>query len=791
MAQEKIGNTGVVYRMKVEMQLGSEKLSIETGKVAKQADGAVWVQYGGTVVLVTVVADDSEHDLDFFPLTVDYRERAYATGRIPTVYGRREPRPGTSEQLVARLIDHCIRPLFPKDFKAEVQVLCNVFSSDGIHPADVPALIGTSAALTISDIPFNGPVAAVTVGKAENQLIINPTYEELHASDIELFVSGKADAVMSVEGGGNEIPDDEVIETIIAAHAQIKEVIKLQEGLAAGCSNAKRDYTSKTVEADLSDRVRNLATSRIRESIGMADKKLREDYLEQVQEEVLSEILENTPEDADPNTAKDAISVLSDIEKEEMRQAILTEGKRVDGRGVTDIRSISGEIALLPHAHGSALFSRGQTQALCVTTLGTSGDEDVQRGLDGEARRSFFLHYNFPPFSTGEVKRMMGPGRREIGHGALAEKALEPVIPEKDEFHYTIRIVSEILESNASSSMATVCGATLALLDAGVPIKRPVAGIGVGLIKEGEQEAILTDMLGTEDFLGDMDFKVAGTSEGVTAIQMDIKIEGVPPELMRRAIHQAKEARLSVIEQMNAVIAQPRAELSPYAPRIHSLQIAQQKIKDLIGPRGKTVQGLQEETSTTINIEDDGTVEIAATSAEDVKRAEEKIRAITAMPEIGKEYTGKVVRTASFGAFVEILPGKDGLVHISQMGDGYVRRAEDVMQVGDEVTVRILTIDDQDRVDLALVAAGGVPVEDLKIESNEDRESSSDWNTSRDRDSRDGGRSNYRDNRDSREYRDRRGNDSRDRRGNRYEQRDNSRDFRDRNSPRIPKGRSR
>ena len=776
--------------MKVEMQLGSEKLSIETGKVAKQADGAVWVQYGGTVVLVTVVADDSEHDLDFFPLTVDYRERAYAGGRIPTVYGRREPRPGTSEQLVARLIDHCIRPLFPKDFKAEVQILCNVFSSDGVHPADVPALIGTSAALSISDIPFNGPVAAVTVGKIENELIINPTYEQLHASDMELFVSGKVDAVMSVEGGGHEIPEDEVIDTIITAHAQIKEVIKLQEGLAAGCSNTKRDYTSNSVESNLSDRVRNLATSRIRESIGMADKKSREDYLEQVQQDVLSEILEDTTEDVDPNAAKDTISILSDIEKEEMRQAILTEGKRVDGRGLTDIRSISGEVALLPHTHGSALFTRGQTQALCVTTLGTSGDEDVQRGLDGEARRAFFLHYNFPPYSTGEVKRMMGPGRREIGHGALAEKALEPVIPNKEEFHYTIRIVAEILESNASSSMATVCGATLALLDAGVPLKKPVAGIGVGLIKEDEQEAILTDMLGTEDFLGDMDFKVAGTSEGVTAVQMDIKIEGVTPELMRRAIHQAKEARLAVIEQMNAVIAQPRAELSPYAPRIYSLQIATQKIKDLIGPRGKTVQGIQEETSTTINIEDDGTVEIAATSAEDVKRAEEKIRAITAMPEIGKEYTGKVVRTASFGAFVEILPGKDGLVHISQMGDGYVRRAEDVMEVGDEVTVRILTIDDQDRVDLALVAARGVPVEELNIESSEEREPSSDWNASRD--SRDSGRSNYRDNRDSRDYRDRRGNDNRDRRGgNRYDQRDNSRDFRDRRSPRIPKGRSR
>ena len=773
--------------MKVEMQLGSEKLSIETGKVAKQADGAVWVQYGGTVVLVTVVADDSDHDLDFFPLTVDYRERAYATGRIPTVYGRREPRPGTSEQLIARLIDHCIRPLFPKEFKAEVQILCNVFSSDGIHPADVPALIGTSAALSISDIPFNGPVAAVTVGKIENELIINPSYEELHTSEMELFVSGKADAVMSVEGSGHEIPEDEVIDTIATAHAQIKEIIKLQEGLAAVCSNVKRDYAAKSIESNLSDRVRNLATSRIRESIGMADKKLREDYLEQVQEEVLSEILEDAPEEVDPNAAKDTISILSEIEKEEMREAILTQGKRVDGRGVTDIRPISGEVSLLPHTHGSALFSRGQTQALCVTTLGTSGDEDVQRGLDGEARHSFFLHYNFPPFSTGEVKRMMGPGRREIGHGALAQKALEPVIPDKDTFHYTIRIVSEILESNASSSMATVCGATLALLDAGVPLKRPVAGIGVGLIKEGEQEAILTDMLGTEDFLGDMDFKVAGTSEGVTAIQMDIKIAGVSPELMRRAIHQAKEARLAVIEQMNAVIGEPRAELSPYAPRIHSLQIAQQKIKDLIGPRGKTVQGIQEETNTTINIDDDGTVEIAATSAEDVKRAEEKVLAITAMPEIGKEYTGKVVRTAPFGAFVEILPGKDGLVHISQMGDGYVRRAEDVMQVGDEVTVRILTIDEQDRVDLTLVAAGGVPVEELNINSSSEDDFSSDRNAPRDL--RDTGRSGYRDNRDSRDNR--RGNDTRERRNNRYEQRDNSRDFRNRRSPRIPKGRPR
>ena len=772
--------------MKVEMQLGSEKLSIETGKVAKQADGAVWVQYGGTVVLVTVVADSGENDLDFFPLTVDYRERAYATGKIPTVYGRREPRPGPPEQLVARLIDHCIRPLFPKDFQAEVQVLCNVYSSDGVHPADVPALIGTSAALAISDIPFNGPVAAVTVGRVDGKLVINPTYEELHESDVELFVSGKADAVMSVEGGGHELPEDEVIDTIIAAHEQIKEVIKLQEGLAAVVSSEKRDYQTKQVEEALSSSVRHLATSRIRESIGMADKKEREVYLKQVQEDVLSEIssiLAEASEEINDTATKDAIAILSDIEKEEMRNAILSEGTRVDGRGVTDIRAISGEVALLPYTHGSALFTRGQTQALCVTTLGTSGDEDVQRGLDGESRRSFFLHYNFPPFSTGEVKRMMGPGRREIGHGALAEKALEPVIPDKDEFSYTIRVVSEILESNASSSMATVCGATLALMDAGVPIKRPVAGIGVGLIKEGEQEAILTDMLGTEDFLGDMDFKIAGTSEGVTAIQMDIKIEGVTPELMRRAIHQARDARLAVIEQMRSIIAEPREELSPYAPRIFTLQIAQQKIKDLIGPRGKTVQGIQEETNTTINIEDDGSVEIAAMSAEDVKLAEEKIRAVTAMPEIGKEYTGKVVRTAPFGAFVEILPGKDGLVHISQMGDGYVRRAEDVMEVGDEVTVRILTIDEQDRIDLTLIAARGIPVEELSVASSSERDG--DWDGQREQ--RDGNRSNYRDNRGG----DRRSNVRRGGSGNRYEQRDNGRDNRNRRVPRIPRGRTR
>ena len=759
--------------MKVEMQLGSEKLSIETGKVAKQADGAAWVQYGGTVVLVTVVAERKHSDLDFFPLTVDYRERAYAAGRIPTVYGRREPRPGTNEQLIARLIDHCIRPLFPKDFQAEVQVLCTVLSSDQIHPADVPALIGTSAALSISDIPFNGPVGGVIVGRLNDELVINPTYEELEESEIELFVSGKADAVMSVEGGGEETPEDEVINAIVTAHEEIKEIIKLQDGLVAVCGQPKREYQTKKVDHVLQERIRNLATLRMRESIGMEDKQGRADYLEQVQEDVLSEVIGDESEVTDVLTmTQDTISILSEIEKEEMRQSILNEGKRIDGREVKEIRPISGEVSLLPRTHGSALFTRGQTQALCTTTLGTVGDEDMQRRLDGETRRAFYLHYNFPPFSTGEVKRMMGPGRREIGHGALAEQALEPVIPSREEFHYTIRIVSDILESNASSSMATVCGATLALMDAGVPIKKPVAGVGVGLIKEGDREVILTDMLGAEDFLGDMDFKVAGTRDGVTAIQMDIKIDGVTPDLMRSALYQAQEGRLVVLDQMQKIIAEPRPEISEYAPRIQFLQIATERIKDLIGPRGKVVQGIQEATGATINIEDDGTVEIAAVSIEASKKAEEMILAVTAVPEVDKEYTGKVVRITSFGAFVEILPGKDGLVHISQMGDGYVRRVEDVMDIGDELKVSVLSIDDQGRVDLTVVGElpGGSPPAERE---------------SREGDAPDRGGSSY--DRGSSRNRGRGGN--RDSRNNRFGRSEGSRDSRGRRSPRIPKDR--
>ena len=688
------------------MQLGNEKLSIETGKVAKQADGAAWVQYGGTVVLVTVVASKQATNLDFFPLTVDYRERGYANGRIPPVYGRREPRPGDTEQVTARLIDHCIRPLFPKGFKSEIQVLCTVLSFDGEHFAGVPSLIGASAALSVSDIPFNGPVGATVIGRINGEFVINPTVEEMEMCEFEFFVGGNEKAVMSVEGSAHETSEDEVIDAIFHAHGMIKETIKLQGELVDVVGQPKREYIAKEINQEFVGRVRALATDQIRQSIGMDEKQGRSEFLEKVQEDVLEEILadESLEEETEIRAATtDTITILSDIEKEEMRRSILEEGKRVDGRGVKEVRQISGEVSVLPRTHGSALFSRGQTQALCAVTLGSSADEVTRRTLAGDQSHAFFLHYNFPPYSVGEVKRMMGPSRRDIGHGSLAEKAVAPVIPSREDFNYTVRLVSEILESNASSSMATVCGATLALMDAGVPISKMVAGVGVGLIKEGDQEVILTDMLGTEDFLGDMDFKVAGTETGLTAIQMDIKIDGVTPDLMREAIHQAKEARMHVLSEMREVIAEPRENLSEYAPRIYTIQIPTAKIKDLIGPRGRVVQGIQEETGVTIAINDDGKVEIASTDREAASRAEELIAEITAVPEVDKEYVGEVVRTTNFGAFINILPGCDGLVHISKMGEGYVARVEEVMDIGDTVTVRVADVNDNGQVDLIMV----------------------------------------------------------------------------------------
>lgn len=689
--------------MKVEMQLGNEKLSIETGQVAKQADGAVWVEYGETVVLVTAVADKKSADeaLDFLPLTIDYRERAYAGGRIPGVYGRREPRPGVSETLIARLIDHCLRPLFPKEFHYEIQVLAMTLSSDKKNPPDTLAMIGASAALCLSDIPFNGPVSAVTVGRINGEFIVNPTYEQIEESDMEFFVTGTSSAVMTVEGIAKEIPEDEIINAIEFAHNHIQEIIKLQEELIQECGKPKREYKVKTTDERLDTRTRELATQRIRESIGMADKQDREIYLVGIQEDILGELAE--AEESGEDYISDTVAILTAIEKEEMRSAILNDGRRVDGRGVNDLREITSEVSVLSRTHGSAMFTRGQTQSLCVVTLGTSGDEEVVKDLlEGESIKPFILHYNFPPYCTGEVRPMRAASRREIGHGALAEKAILAVLPDKETFPYTVRVVSEILESNGSSSMATVCAATLALMDAGVSIKSPVAGVGVGLIKKGDQEVILTDMMGTEDFLGDMDFKVAGTREGVTAVQMDIKIEGVTTDLMRKAINQAREARMVVLDKMVETISEPRDDISPYAPRIYKIKINPEKIGDVIGPRGRVVREIQDEADVVIDIGDDGIVEIAADNVEKAERAKELIMAIAQEAEIGKEYKGKVKRVTPFGAFIEIFPGTEGMVHISNLGSTRVDRVEDVVNVGDEVTAKVIGIDEYGKIDLSV-----------------------------------------------------------------------------------------
>ncbi len=689
--------------MKVEMQLGNEKLSIETGQVAKQADGAVWVEYGETVVLVTAVADKKSADeaLDFLPLTIDYRERAYAGGRIPGVYGRREPRPGVSETLIARLIDHCLRPLFPKEFHYEIQVLAMTLSSDKENPPDTLAMIGASAALCLSDIPFNGPVSAVTVGRINGEFIVNPTYEQIEESDMEFFVTGTSSAVMTVEGIAKEIPEDEIINAIEFAHNHIQEIIKLQEELIQECGKPKREYKVKTTDERLDTRTRELATQRIRESIGMADKQDREIYLVGIQEDILGELAE--AEESGEDYISDTVAILTAIEKEEMRSAILNDGRRVDGRGVNDLREITSEVSVLSRTHGSAMFTRGQTQSLCVVTLGTSGDEEVVKDLlEGESIKPFILHYNFPPYCTGEVRPMRAASRREIGHGALAEKAILAVLPDKETFPYTVRVVSEILESNGSSSMATVCAATLALMDAGVSIKSPVAGVGVGLIKKGDQEVILTDMMGTEDFLGDMDFKVAGTREGVTAVQMDIKIEGVTTDLMRKAINQAREARMVVLDKMVETISEPRDDISPYAPRIYKIKINPEKIGDVIGPRGRVVREIQDEADVVIDIGDDGIVEIAADNVEKAERAKELIMAIAQEAEIGKEYKGKVKRVTPFGAFIEIFPGTEGMVHISNLGSTRVDRVEDVVNVGDEVTAKVIGIDEYGKIDLSV-----------------------------------------------------------------------------------------
>jgi polyribonucleotide nucleotidyltransferase len=677
---------------KFEIEIGKSMLSLETGKMAKQADGAVLVRYGDTVVLATAVASkDAKEGLDFFPLTVEYRERAYAAGRIPDVYGRREPRPNTGEILTARLIDHCTRPLFPKNSRNEVQIITLVLSSDKENPPDALAVVGASAALCISDIPFMQPVGAVIVGKIDGKFVVNPTYQEEREGELDLFVTGTKDAVMSVEGGAKMLPESEIIEAIDFAHLEIKKIVELQEKLVAACGKPKRIFSKVEAKEASEEWLRAATTEGIVRSIGIIDKLEREQYLKDLKNDVAIPI-------DDDSVSEDVIDfVMTKIEKEEMRRAILKDSKRIDGRGLTDIRPITCETGLLSRTHGSALFTRGETQALCVTTLGISGDEEEIKDLQGKRTKRFMLHYNFPPFR--------GPGRREIGHGALAERALTPVMPDESEFPYAIRVVAEILESNASSSMASVCGATLALMDAGVPIKEPVAGVGIGLVKEGDQFVVLTDMIGVEDALGDMDFKIAGTKDGITAIQMDIKISGIAREIMEKAMKQAKEARVFIIDKMLETIPEPRSEISLYAPRIITLQVPVDKIRDVIGPGGRVIRKMQDDFGVQIEIENDGTVNIASTDREASEKAVEMIRSLTEEPEIGKIYTGKVTSVTEYGAFVEIFAGREGLLHISELDDGYVRKVEDILSEGDEVVVKLTEIDKFGRLNLSRKAA--------------------------------------------------------------------------------------
>jgi polyribonucleotide nucleotidyltransferase len=682
---------------KIEMEFYGRPLSIETGRLAKQAGGAAVASYGETVVLVTVVASDAPREgADFFPLTVDYQERTFAAGKIPGGFFKREGRPSEREILTSRLVDRALRPLFPDSFFCETQVIASVLSVDRENDADTIALIGASAALQVSDIPFRGPVAGVRIGRLRGTLVVNPLQSQFELSDVNLFVAAGRDAIVMVEGGARVVPEEDMLEALFLAQEAVKPVLDIQDEITRVAGKQKRPLVVVPPDAALSARVRELAAEQLRAAFLVAAKHERAAGVATVKQDVQTALAEEYA-----GREKEVATALEDLASETLRALVVREGRRVDGRGLTDIRPITCEVGVLPRTHGSALFTRGETQALVVATLGTASDEQKVDALIGEQYKKFMLHYNFPPFSVGEVRALRGPGRREIGHGALAERALAAVVPEESEFPYTIRIVSEILESNGSSSMATVCGGTLSLMDAGVPIKAPVAGIAMGLIKEGEEIRMLSDILGDEDHLGDMDFKVAGTAQGVTALQMDIKITGVTREIMRQALYQARAGRLHILEQMAKALAAPRPEVSEYAPRILTMKVRQDKIRDLIGPGGKMIRSIIEETGVKIDVEDDGTVYVSSSDGDSMTKAVARINRVTAEAEVGKTYKGIVRKIVDFGAFVEILPGTDGLVHISQLGPGRVRRVSDVLKEGDEITVKVLEIDRQGKIRLS------------------------------------------------------------------------------------------
>ena len=683
------------YTFKADV--GGKSLSIQAGKVAKQASGSVVVQYGDTVVLVTAVSANNERDVDFLPLSVEYQEKIYAAGRIPGNYFRREiGRPSEKETLTARLIDRPIRPLFPKEYRFETQVIATVLSMDQENDADMLAMVGASAALEISDIPFAGPIASVRVGRIDGQFVANPTLSQMVESDINIIIAGSRTGVVMVEGGGDVVSEADMLEAIFFGHQAIQPIIDIQEQLKAEIGKPKRPFTPPEKDPALVEMLREKASAPLHEALIIPEKMKRYEAVRTVK----SQIVESLGEEM-ADRRGEISAVLGDLQKQICRDMILKEGRRIDNRRFDEIRPITCEVGVLPRPHGSALFTRGETQVLGILTLGAGGDEQRVETLSGEENRPFMLHYNFPPYSVGEVKRVGSPSRRDIGHGGLSTRAIERVLPDKEDFDYTIRIVSEVLESNGSSSMGTVCSGILAMMDGGVPIKAPVSGIAMGLVKEGDQVVILSDILGDEDHTGDMDFKVTGTAEGITALQMDIKIHELSRDIMHKALEQAKAGRLHILDKMLQALAVPRAEISPFAPKIIAIKINPDKIRDIIGPGGKVIRAIQSETNTKIEIDDSGLVKIAATSAEDGEAARLQVETLTMEPEVGAIYEGKVVKTTDFGAFVQIVPGTDGLVHISQLANHRVGKVTDVVKEGDFLKVKVLEISKDGKIRLS------------------------------------------------------------------------------------------
>ncbi len=696
---------------RVELQLGEKTLFIETGLLAKQAAGSVVVGFEETLILAATTASDTPREgVDFLPLTVDYRDRTSAAGRIPGGFFKREARPSDRETLTSRLVDRTIRPMFADGYANETQIIINPLSFDYEHETNVLAITGASASLMISPLPFTAPVSGVRIGRVEGELICNPTIEQLKKSDINLLLSGTEESLVMVEGGGNEISEDDLIAAMEFGHEWIKKICRIQKELAAKAGKQKMEIPQPEESAQVGEILAKVESS-LKEAVLTPGKEERSKALKALRNSAIKELMGDDEDETRKAALKEAFGT---VQKQFVRNMILNEGLRADGRDLRQIRDISIAVDALPRTHGSCLFTRGETQALVTTTLGSGQDELTVDNLEGRFVRNFFLHYNFPPFCVGEVKRMMGPGRREIGHGSLAERAIEPVIPSIEDFPYTIRVVSEILESNGSSSMASVCGAAMSLMDAGVPIKAPVAGIAMGLVQEGDKVAILSDILGMEDALGDMDFKVAGTRNGITAVQMDIKIEGLNVDLLKRALGQALDGRLHILDKMDEILSKPRENLNENAPRIHTIKIHPDKIRDIIGPGGKVIKGIVADTGCQVEVNDDGIVKIFSKDEAQLQAAIGIVEYITQEAVVGKIYNGTVRRIADFGAFIEIFPGTDGLCHISQLADFRVDSVEDVFSVGDEVPVKVIEVDPTGKVRLSYKEAVAGTDQELK-----------------------------------------------------------------------------